>query len=133
MRARICRQTLAAVLAAVALQAAASEQGVRNRVALGALVFAENCKSCHQIDGYGEEALYPSLRDATLLADERLLITTVLHGRLARGKDGAETKRLMPSMDFLTNREIAAIIAFITNSWGAEVLMVTEERIESAR
>ena len=110
-----------------------SEQDIRDSVALGALVFADNCRHCHQIDGYGEEALYPSLHNETLLADKSLLIETVLNGRLAHTKENNKTVRVMPSMDFLTNREIAAIIAFISNSWGNEVLMVTDEQVEAAR
>ena len=110
-----------------------SDSAMRNSVALGALVFADNCRHCHQIDGYGEEALYPSLRNETLLANKSLLIETVLNGRLAHTEAQQEAVRVMPSMEFLTNREIAAIIAFISNSWGNEVLMVTDEQIEAAR
>jgi mono/diheme cytochrome c family protein len=111
----------------------ASEQDIRNSVALGALVFADNCKHCHKIDGYGEAALYPSLRNERLLADKTLLIETVLNGRLAHEKDSNKAVRVMPSLDFLTNREVAAIIAFITNSWGSEVLMIPDEQVEAAR
>ncbi len=120
--------------AGLALPATAAERDVRNTIALGALVFADNCIKCHQIEGYGEEELYPSLHNPDLLADKALLIQTVLNGRLAHREDGTEgTQRLMPALDFLSNREIAAIIAFITNSWGNEVLMVTEQEVEDAR
>jgi mono/diheme cytochrome c family protein len=120
--------------AALVIPATAAERDVRNSVALGALVFADNCIKCHQIEGYGEEELYPSLHNPDLLADKALLIQTVLNGRLAHGEDGTEgTQRLMPALDFLSNREIAAIIAFISNSWGNEVLMVTEQEVEDAR
>ena len=121
------------LLAGLAMGAAASEREIRNAVALGALVYAENCMACHQIDGYGEEALYPSLHDEALLADRALLIRTVLHGRLAHSEGGAKPTHLMPSMAFLTNRDVTAIIAFITNSWGAGVVMVTEAQVEQAR
>ena len=112
----------------------ASERDVRNSIALGALAFADNCGKCHQADGYGEEGLYPSLHSPALLADKDLLIKTVLNGRMGHveeGDDGAE--RLMPSLDFLSNSEIAAIIAFISNSWGDDVLIVTPEEVEDAR
>ncbi len=112
----------------------ASERDVRNSIALGALAFADNCGKCHQADGYGEEGLYPSLHNTALLADKDLLIKTVLSGRMGhveKGDDG--TERLMPSMDFLTNGEIAAIIAFISNSWGDDVLIVTPEEVQDAR
>ena len=123
------------VLSAVlVLPAAATERDVRNSVALGALVFADNCIKCHQLEGYGEEELYPSLHNPDLLADKALLIQTVLNGRLAHLEDGTESmERLMPALDFLSNREIAAIIVFISNSWGDQVLVVTEQEVEDAR
>lgn len=122
------------VFAVLALQAAASEQDIRNQIALGALAFADNCKTCHQLDGYGEEELYPSLHDPGLMADKALLIRTIIHGRIANQDGlGGGTERLMPSLAFLTNKEVAAIIAFITNSWGDEVLIVTEQEVADAR
>ncbi len=115
-------------------QATASERDIRNQIALGALAFADNCKQCHQLDGYGEEKLYPSLHNPALLADKSLMIKTILHGRaIGQDESGSETGRLMPRLSFLTNQEIAAIIAFITNSWGDEVLIVTDKQIEDAR
>jgi len=124
----------AAGCACGALQAAASEQDIRDQIALGALAYADNCRKCHQLDGYGEEKLYPSLHNPQLMADRPLLIQTILHGRVApRQESGGATPRLMPSLDFLTNREVAAIIAFITNSWGDEVLIVTEQEVGQAR
>jgi mono/diheme cytochrome c family protein len=111
----------------------ASERAIRNRVALGALAFAENCQRCHQADGYGEEALYPSLHDSRLFENRTLLIRTILDGRHQHQGDSAENTPLMPSLAFLTNAEIAAIIAFITNSWGDDVLMVTEAEVVAAR
>lgn len=123
---------LGLLLAACATGVGASEKEVRDSVALGALVFAENCSSCHQMDGYGEEGLYPSLRDPELLADTSLLIRTILHGRTRNTATG-KAEPQMPSLDYLTNREIAAIIAFISGSWGEDVLVVTEEEIVEAR
>ncbi|MDX1734462.1 MAG: cytochrome c [Halioglobus sp.] len=111
-----------------------SERDVRNSVALGALAFADNCSKCHQVDGYGEEALYPSLHDPQLLANKDLLVTTVLDGRMGHMEDNGEgAQRLMPAMGFLSNREIADIIAFISNSWGNEVLIVTPQEVQRAR
>ena len=120
------------LMAGMSLGAAASEQDTRDLIALGALTFADNCKKCHQLDGYGEEALYPSLRDPKLLANKSLLIETLLHGRSAPRRNGGE-EDLMPALEFLTNHEIAAIIAFISNTWGDGVLLVSEEEIKAAR
>ena len=124
--------SIGTVFATLSLGAFASEQEARDLVGLGALTFADNCMKCHQIDGYGEEALYPSLRDPKLLANKKLLIDTLLHGRSAPRRNGGE-EDLMPPRDYLTDREISAIIAFISNTWGDELLLVTEEEVKAAR
>lgn len=126
--------SLVIIFAVLMPQAAASEQDIRNQIALGALAFADNCKTCHQLDGYGEEELYPSLHDPSLMKDKTSLIQTIIHGRIANQEEpGGGTERLMPKLGFLTNKEIAAIIAFITNSWGNEILIVTEQEVADAR
>ncbi|UHQ56818.1 MULTISPECIES: c-type cytochrome [Microbulbifer] len=124
--------SIATLLATFSLGAGASEQETRHLIGFGALTFADNCVKCHKIDGYGEEALYPSLRDPALLANKPLLIDTLLHGRSAPRRNGGE-EDLMPALEFLTDREISAIIAFITNTWGDEVLLVSEGEIKAAR
>jgi mono/diheme cytochrome c family protein len=126
------RMVVGALLVSLTLCTQASEQEIRNKIALGALAFSDNCRKCHQIDGYGEEALYPSLHDPALLADKSLLIRTILHGRIGEKSDGTQ-EHLMPSLDYLTNQEIVAIIAFISNSWGPDMLLVTEDEVKEAR
>ncbi len=116
------------------LPASATEQEIRDDIALGSQVFADVCARCHQENGEGEGGLYPSLHNPALLQDKSLLIQTILSGRSAhREGAGDKDQTLMPSLDFLTDREIVAIIAYITNSWGGEVLVVTEEEVQAAR
>lgn len=128
------RAPLILVLLAHAPVGLSSERDIRNSIGLGALSFAENCQRCHQADGYGEEALYPSLHNNELLADRALLIHTILDGR-SRHSAGATdgTTPLMPSLDYLTDREIVSIIAFISNTWGDDVLIVSESEVAAAR
>jgi mono/diheme cytochrome c family protein len=126
--------TLTLVLFAYVPSSVSSERDIRNSIALGAMAFSENCQRCHQADGYGEEALYPSLHNEELLADRSLLIRTILDGRSrheAGSSDG--TTPLMPSLDYLTDKEIAAIVAFISNSWGNDVLILSESEVAAAR
>ena len=125
---------MVATLLTLAMSAPASEQDIRNNIAFGALSFADNCARCHQIDGYGEEDLYPSLHNTQFLQDKSLLIQTILNGRTGHQEkvDGGAI-RLMPSLSFLSNAEIVAIIAFITNTWGGQVLLVSEQEVDEAR
>lgn len=128
------RSLLATLLIVSILPASASEKEIRDSVALGALTFSDNCSGCHQLDGYGDAELYPSLHDPALLANRALLIQTILNGRLGHvGKDGSQPQRLMPALGYLTDREIAGIIAFITNSWGDDIVIVSEAEVAAAR
>ena len=126
------KSLLLAILLCLPLGTNASERELRNSIVLGALAFADNCRKCHETDGYGKEGLYPSLHRSSLLADRELLIKTILHGRVNQRSNSSEL-RLMPAFDYLTNHEIAAIIAFVTSSWGEEVILVTGEEIEAVR
>ena len=121
---------LLALMLAIAPGGVAADREVRTRVALGALAYADNCQSCHKLDGYGEEALYPSLQNPALLANKALLISTILHGRF---RDSDRPTPLMPALNFLSDTEVAGIIAFISNTWGEEVLMITEDEVAEAR
>lgn len=134
MSVNVIHLIIAVALLVPTMSGAASERDVRNSIAMGALAFADNCRKCHQVDGYGEQGLYPSLHSPALLADKDRLIKTVLHGRTGHEVEGDDgTRQLMPSLDFLSNSEIAAIIAFISNSWGSEVLIVTPGEVQKAR
>jgi mono/diheme cytochrome c family protein len=134
MFSRLIFASLAAWLLAASSQVPAAEPQLNPSVVLGEQTFADNCRKCHQLDGYGEEALYPSLHQQRLLADKALLIQTLLHGRVGQGQSPtAEPERLMPALDFLSNREIAALIAYISNSWGDDVIVVTEAEVQAAR
>ena len=39
----------------------------------------------------------------------------------------------MLALNFLSDTEVAGIIAFISNTWGEEVLMITEREVAEAR
>ncbi len=134
MRFPMTASSLGAALLTLAMSSTASEQEIRNNIALGALTFSDICAKCHQIDGYGEEDLYPSLHNPALLQNKTLLIQTILNGRTGHQQNvGGDEITLMPALTFLSNAEIVAIIAFITNSWGGGVLEVTEQEVQEAR
>lgn len=133
MRFPLAATALVATLLTLTMPAGGSEQEIRNNIALGALAFSDNCARCHRIDGYGEERLYPSLHNPQLLQDKTLLIQTILGGRTGHQQDVEGETTLMPSLNYLSDTEIVAIIAFISNSWGGDVLMVTPQEVRQAR
>ncbi len=112
----------------------ASEKEIRDAIALGSQVFGEVCARCHQNNGEGEGGLYPSLHNPALLHDRTLLVQTILSGRKGHhATSGSEDTTLMPSLNFLSDIEIIAVIAYITNNWGGDVLMVSEQEVRDAR
>ncbi len=101
---------------------------------LGADTFTDNCAKCHQPDGFGKRGLYPSLHDPARLEDSAHLVETVLHGRSApTGEQGSPGQALMPALEYLTDREITAVIAYITSNWGSEAIIVSEAEVRAAR
>ncbi len=125
---------VALCLLILAPEAGADKADLLSTIELGALTYSENCTACHRLDGSGEERLYPSLHNQSLLADKHLLVQTVLNGRMSHQKNAkGKSQRLMPAWDFLTDKEVAAVIAYITKSWGAQMIVVSEEEVAEAR
>jgi len=90
----------------------------------GASVFADNCSACHQTNGEGVEGQFPPLAgnpDLFLATD--FPATVVLHG-LQGPIDvaGQSLDQTMPSFDFLSDDEIAAVIKYVRASWGNDKL-----------
>jgi mono/diheme cytochrome c family protein len=134
MLTRLIQLALLLLLPSLSAQIPAQEQDAQALVELGELTFADNCRKCHQLDGYGEESLYPSLHQPALLADRALLVQTILHGRVnTQPPSGDEAERLMPALDFLSDREIAALVAYISYRWGDDTVIVTEAEVAALR
>jgi mono/diheme cytochrome c family protein len=90
----------------------------------GAQVFADTCAACHQPNGEGKAGDFPPLAgnpDLFLATDFPAAV--VLHG-LQGPIDvaGASLDQSMPSFDFLSDDEIAAVIGYVRASWGNDKL-----------
>ncbi|RIH87543.1 c-type cytochrome [Calidithermus roseus] len=85
----------------------------------GEAAFKANCAMCHGEQGRGN----PALAENRKLQDADFVIRQVLRG-----------SRYMPAFgDRLSDREIAAIITFIRNSWGNNYGTVTEGMVKTRR
>jgi mono/diheme cytochrome c family protein len=86
----------------------------------GAAVFGDTCIACHQEGGKGKGNEFPPLAgngDLFLSADFPAYV--VLNG--IEGKimvNGKTFENAMPSFDFLSDDEIAAVIAYVRSNWG---------------
>jgi len=86
---------------------------------MGEAAFKANCAMCHGEQGRGN----PTLAGNRKLQDADFVIRQVLRG-----------SRYMPAFgDRLSDKEIAAIITYIRNSWGNNYGTVTEEMVRVRR
>jgi len=86
----------------------------------GAKVYADTCAACHQPDGKGKKGEFPPFAgnpDLFLATDYPAVVA--LNG--LEGKIEAEGQHIngsMPSFDFLTDDEIAAVVMYIRSHFG---------------
>lgn len=83
-------------------------------------VYENHCQSCHGKDGNGLKDLYPPLTDTTFLKVNKdkiaCWIKFGIKGKMIVG--GKEYEGEMPAETHLSDIEIAALITYITNSFG---------------
>lgn len=83
-------------------------------------VYENHCQSCHGKNGEGLKALYPPLTDTTFLKVNKDRIACMIKygvkGKMVVG--GVEFDAEMPAETHLTDIDIAALITYITNSFG---------------
>jgi nitrite reductase (NO-forming) len=125
-------------LGAVTRAAAATTTGeltVEHQIEAGRALFAGTCSTCHQADGRGLEGIFPPLAKSDLIAKDPQGVPTVIIRGLS-GKitvNGHEYDSVMPSMNQLTDDEVANISTFVLNSWGNSGGHVTKAEAAAIR
>lgn len=86
----------------------------------GQQVYQQHCKNCHGDDGQGLVKLYPPLTDTTYLKNNRnKLVCFIKYGMNDTITiNGVEFSEKMPAESHLANIDIAAVVTYITNSFG---------------
>jgi len=108
---------------------APATSGSENQVD-GALLYANNCQSCHQADGQGLPGSFPPLANSSVVNgdDLTLYVDIIMNGYDGRAEYGA-----MPAIGTMmgfTADDVAAIINFERTSWGNSRSRVTPEEIK---
>lgn len=90
----------------------------------GATVFARICAACHGANGDESLAEHVAiLADNSKLENERRVLRRVIHGG-----------GYMPQFgNVLSDREVAAVVTFVRNSWGNDYGAIGEEDAAEAR
>jgi len=86
----------------------------------GAQVFAEQCSACHQPNGKGVAGQFPPLAgNHDLFLSHTFPALVVLNGM--QGKITVEGKHfdsVMPPLNVLSDRKIAAVVNYVRSAWG---------------
>ncbi len=92
------------------------------RMQAGKAIFRDTCSACHGIDGKGIPNLFPALANAPSVrsVDPISAIRVVLRGARSVATEKEPTAPAMPSFGWqLKDDQVAAVLTYIRNSWGA--------------
>lgn len=86
----------------------------------GKQLYDKHCQNCHNSDGMGLKALYPPLNDTAFLRKNRDKLACIIkHGlKDTITINGMTFTEPMPANHDLTDIDIAALITYITNTFG---------------
>jgi mono/diheme cytochrome c family protein len=88
---------------------------------LGGKIYAQQCVSCHQVNGEGRAPAWPPLRDniSVVATSPVNTIRMVLSGGFAPATAGNPQPHGMPPFgQSLNDQDIAAVVSYVRNSWG---------------
>lgn len=103
----------------------------------GAGIFAVSCAPCHQADGNGTPNLFPPLAGSEWVLAEgpnriaRFVLNGVGGPIKVKGMDF--NNQMNGFKDQLDDRQIAAVLTYVRNSWGNKASMVKPEEIAAIR
>ena len=111
-----------------------AQKATKEAMQKGKFVFEQNCLVCHQVDGSGVPHLNPPLiKTSFVLGDKKKLIGIVLKGLSDVEIDGESYSNPMPSMDFLSDEDIANVLTYVRNSFTNKGSAVTAAEVKAAR
>lgn len=101
----------------------------------GALTYAENCATCHRLDGRGAPRIFPALAGNSIVfaEDPSSLIQITLAGGTMAKTPADRMAFAMPAFDRLDNHEIADLLTFIRSGWGNKGSAVTGDDVGAMR
>jgi mono/diheme cytochrome c family protein len=102
----------------------------------GGAIYRDQCSACHGLDGRGIPQLFPSVADSSIVRsrDPGTSIRVVLRGARSVATAAEPTAPGMPSYGWqLTDTQVAAVLTYIRNSWGASASPVSAREVTKAR
>jgi cytochrome c oxidase cbb3-type subunit 2 len=98
----------------------------------GALLYANNCQSCHQANGEGLKGAFPPLKGSKVVLDDdpELMVSIIMNGYSGRVQEGFAEMPPVGANNKLTPEEIAAIMNHEKTSWGNNAKKVTPAQVK---
>lgn len=119
-----------------ASRVAAPRRPPAEQVRTGEAIFVDECSGCHRMDGGAEPRMFSPLREnaAVQQRDPTTLVRIVLNGARAPATDARPTPVAMPAFGWkLNDREVAAVITYVRNSWGNAAPAVSARQVARIR
>ncbi|PXF63837.1 cytochrome D1 domain-containing protein [Kangiella spongicola] len=101
----------------------------------GKKAYQSSCQACHQATGQGLTGAFPPLAgNENLKANKTYVIETILAGKSGPIEvNGKKYNAVMPSMQHLTDKEVADISNYVLNTWGNDYGKVTVAEVAKLR
>jgi mono/diheme cytochrome c family protein len=102
----------------------------------GSAIYRDQCSACHALDGHGSAQLFPSVAESAVVqsSDPTTSIRIVLRGARSVATDAEPTAPGMPSYGSqLADVQVAAVLTYIRNSWGAAAVEVSPTEVTTVR
>ena len=114
--------------------AIAQEDTLEQSMKRGAVVYEENCSICHMPAGEGDDVINPPLAKTSYLKDQQRAINIILHGQTGEiTVNEKQYNTAMDSMNFLTDKQVADVLNYISNSWGNKYPMIKPAQVKAKR
>lgn len=98
----------------------------------GAMLYANNCQSCHQANGEGLKGAFPSLKGSKIVLDDspEVMVDIIMNGYNGRASEGFGEMPAVGKNNKLKPEEIAAIMNHEKTSWGNSAKKVTNAQVK---
>jgi mono/diheme cytochrome c family protein len=125
---------LITLFAGVYLLVWAQEDPLAESMKRGEEVYTAQCASCHMPVGEGVEAVYPPLANTDYLKNQKRAIDIILKGQSEEiTVNGKQYNVPMEAMSNLTDKEIADVLNYVSNSWGNKYPMIKPAQVLAQR
>ena len=113
------------------LESGAAKKGAVKKLN-GAVLYTNNCQSCHQLNGEGLKGAFPALKGSKIVLDDdaELMVNIIMNGYTARASEGFGAMPAVGINSRLSAEEIAAIMNHEKTSWGNNAKEVTADQVK---